>query len=84
MIATSSWIVLYYILGTFEDTVIMAGYTIGIRLVIFFILPSWGLANAASTLVGQNLGAEQVDKATRAVWLAAKANVILMGEYPYF
>jgi putative MATE family efflux protein len=79
IIATSSWIGLYWILGQFNDTVAMAGYTLAIRLIIFFILPSWGLANAASTLVGQNLGAKQTEKAARSVWLAAKANVVLMG-----
>jgi putative MATE family efflux protein len=84
IIATSSWIGLYWILGKFEDTVAMAGYTIAIRLIIFFILPSWGLANAASTLVGQNLGANQSEKAAGSVWLAAKANVILMGTVSLF
>ena len=68
LIGTTSWVALMWMVGRFEPAV-AAGYATGIRILMFALLPAWGISNAAATLVGQNLGAKQPDRAERAVWL---------------
>jgi len=79
IIASGSWIVLARLVAETGGTTASAGYQVAIRNVIFFLLPTWGLSNAAATLVGQNLGAQQMERAEKSVVLTLRYSIIFMG-----
>ncbi|NNB97415.1 MATE family efflux transporter [Corallococcus exiguus] len=78
LVTTSSWVVLVRIVASFGSTA-LAGYTIAIRIVMFALLPAWGLGNAAATLLGQSMGAGDPERGAKAVWLAGKYNLMVLG-----
>jgi len=78
VIASCSWIFLANLVATTGGDEGSAGYQSALRIMMFFMLPAWGLSGAAATLVGQNLGAKEVDRAERSVYVTAKFNVIYM------
>ncbi len=83
LVGTASFLGLVRILAAFGDEA-LAGYTVAVRIIIFILLPAWGIGNAAATLVGQNLGAGNPARAEQAVWLTGLCNMVLLGVVAVF
>jgi putative MATE family efflux protein len=77
LVGSASWVFLARLMAGFHEAA-MAGYQVAIRLFLFFLLPAWGLSNAAATLVGQNLGAQKPDRAEQSVWTTTGYNIVFM------
>ncbi|MBO0726180.1 MAG: MATE family efflux transporter [Blastocatellia bacterium] len=77
LVATAAWMLLMSIVGLFGAAA-QAGYMIALRIILVTILPSWGMSNAAATLVGQNLGAQKPERAEKSVWLAGHSNAVFL------
>jgi len=79
VIASCSWIFLAYLVAESGGDEASAGYQTALRIMMFFMLPAWGFSNAAATLVGQNLGAKEIGRASKSVFLTARYNATYMG-----
>lgn len=77
LVATAAWMILMSLVGKFGSAA-QAGYTFALRIIVVTILPSWGMSNAAATLVGQNLGARKPERAEKSVWLAGHCNAVFL------